>query len=184
MGMLAWFVNLHLEGNVMTPTYILVLFIVSVLALAWAIFTLFSYHRSSANAQFVGVIDLAFVGALIAGVYYLRFIARADCTSVELGSSVEYDSVRVVGVDVAVNKTCSMLKACFALGIMNTVFFFVTAVMAWVHGSHAVKTEKRYVETRRRSHSRSHGSHSRHRSHSGHRHGSRRSSHSHHRAYV
>jgi hypothetical protein len=190
MGMLAWFVNIHLEANVMTPTYILVMFIVSTLALAWAIFTLFSYHRSAANAQFVAVIDLAFVGALIAGVYYLRFIARADCASIQPGSSVDYDfgilgTVRVTGVDVAVSKTCSMLKACFALGIMNTVFFFVTAVMAWVHGDHAVKTEKRYVETRRRSHSRSHGSHSRHRSHSGHRHGgSRRSSHSHHRAYV
>ncbi|KAH6623478.1 hypothetical protein F5144DRAFT_362725 [Chaetomium tenue] len=188
MGMLAWFVNIHLEANVMTPAYILVLFIVSVLALAWAIFTLFSYHRSSANAQFVGVLDLAFVGALIAGVYYLRFIARADCVSVQPGSSVDLDfgilgSVGFTGVDVAASKTCSMLKACFALGIMNTVFFFVTAVMAWIHGDHAVKSEKRYVETRRRSHSRGH-SHSRHRSHSGHRHGSRRSSHSHHRAYV
>ncbi|KAH6615726.1 hypothetical protein B0J18DRAFT_413080 [Chaetomium sp. MPI-SDFR-AT-0129] len=184
MGMLAWFVNLHLESNVMTPTYILVMFIVSVLALAWAIFTLFSYHRSSANAQFVAFIDLAFFGALIAGVYYLRFIARADCASISPGSSVDFDfgilSGRVSGIDVNVNKTCSMLKASFALGIMNVVFFFITAILAWIHGDHAVKTERRYVETRRRSHSRGH-SHSR-RSHSGHR--SRRSSHSHHRAYV
>jgi hypothetical protein len=188
MGMLAWFVNIHLELNIMTPTYILLLFIVSVLALAWAVFTLFSYHRSSANAHFVSLIDLAFVGALIAGVYYLRFIARADCASIEPGSSVYFDwgilgSGRITGFDVSVNKTCAMLKACFALGIMNVVFFFVTAVMAWVHGGNAAKSEKRYVETRRRSHSRSH-SHSRHRSRSGHRQGSRRSSHSHHRAYV
>jgi hypothetical protein len=188
MGMLAWFVNIHLELNIMTPTYILLLFIVSVLALAWAVFTLFSYHRSSANAHFVSLIDLAFVGALIAGVYYLRFISRADCASIEPGSSVYFDwgilgSGRITGFDVSVNKTCAMLKACFALGIMNVVFFFVTAVMAWVHGGNAAKSEKRYVETRRRSHSRSH-SHSRHRSRSGHRQGSRRSSHSHHRAYV
>lgn len=184
MGMLAWFVNLHLEANAMTPTYILVMFIVSVLALAWAIFTLFSYHRSSANAQFVAFIDLAFFGALIAGVYYLRFIARADCTSISPGSSVDVDfgilgSAHLSGVEITVNKTCSMLKASFALGIMNVVFFFITAILAWIHGDHAVKTERRYVETRR-SHSRGH-SHSR-RSHSGHR--SRRSSHSHNRAYV
>ncbi|KAH6847406.1 hypothetical protein B0I37DRAFT_144525 [Chaetomium sp. MPI-CAGE-AT-0009] len=188
MGMLAWFVNIHLEANIMTPTYILVMFIVSVLAVAWAVFTLFSYHRSSANAQFVALIDLGFVGALIAGVYYLRFIASADCTSIQPGSTVYIDlgilgTGTFTGVHVAINKSCSMLKACFALGIMNIVFFFVTAIMAWIHGDHAVKEERRYVETRRRSHSRGH-SHSR-RSHSGHRQGgSRRSSHSHHRAYV
>lgn len=190
MGMLAYFVHIHLEANLMTPTYILLLFIVSVLALAWAVFTLFSYHRSAANAQFVALIDLAFVGALIAGVYYLRFIARADCASVQPGSGVDLDfgllgSARIGTVDVSVDKACGMLKGCFALGIMNCVFFFVTAVMAWVHGNSEAKSERRYVESRRRSRSRGH-SHSRHRSRSGHRGGSRsrRSSHSHNRAYV
>ncbi|KAK4124563.1 hypothetical protein N657DRAFT_396215 [Parathielavia appendiculata] len=194
MGMLAYFVNIHLESNTMTPTYILLLFIVSVVALAWSLFTLFSYHRSSRNAQFVALVDLAFLGAFIAGVYYLRFIARADCASLESGSSVYLDfgllgsATVVTGWDVSVNRTCSMLKACFALGIMNCVFFFVTAVLAWIHGDRAVKEERRYVETRRRttSHSRHSRSRSGRRSHSGHRHGggSRRSSHSHHRAYV
>lgn len=192
MGMLAYLLNLHLSVDTMPPTYILLMFIVSVLALAWAIATLFSYHRSSANAQFVAVIDLAFVGALIAGVYYLRFIARADCANIERGSKVDYDfgilgSVRVAGVDIKVDKTCGMLKACFAMGIMNCVFFAVTAVMAWVHGGHQARGEKRVVVERRRS------SHSRHRSRSGSGHRSRsrshhghreRSAHSHHRAYV
>lgn len=58
MGMLAYFVNGYVQANQLTPNYILILFIVSVLALAWAIFTLFSYHRSSSNALFVAVIDL------------------------------------------------------------------------------------------------------------------------------
>lgn len=58
MGMLAYFVHGYASANILTPDYILILFIVSVLALAWAIFTLFSYHRSSANASFVSVIDL------------------------------------------------------------------------------------------------------------------------------
>lgn len=193
MGMLAYFVHVHLEANVMTPAYVLLLFIVSTIALAWAVFTLFSYHRSSRHAQFVALVDLAFVGALIAGVYYLRFIARADCADIRAGSTVDVD-FGILGtarlptvVEVSVSKTCGMLKGCFALGIMNCVFFFVTAVLAWIHGDHAVKEERRrYAESaRRRSHSR-HGSRSRHGSHSRHRSrsGSHRSSHSHHRAYV
>ncbi|KAK3896962.1 hypothetical protein C8A05DRAFT_39486 [Staphylotrichum tortipilum] len=189
MGMLAYFVNLHLEANVMTPTYILLLFIVSTLALAWAVFTLFSYHRSKANAQFVALIDLAFVGALIASVYYLRFIARANCASIVYGSSVDVSfgilgSVTVKGVEIAVSKTCGMLKGCFALGIMNCVFFFVTGVLAWIHGDHAAKHERKEAEERRRRSRSRRGS-----SHGGRRSGSRRrsgshSSHSHHRAYV
>lgn len=58
VGMLGYFVNGYVNANALTPDYILILFIVSVLALAWAIFTLFSYHRSSSNARFVALIDL------------------------------------------------------------------------------------------------------------------------------
>ncbi|KAM7207952.1 hypothetical protein V8F20_001746 [Naviculisporaceae sp. PSN 640] len=187
MGMLAWFVHGYNDANMLTPTYILILFIVSTLGLAWALFTLFSYHRSSHNARFVGFIDLCFVGAFIAGVYYLRFITGADCTNISRGSSYDvtfgiFGSASVNGLDVSVNKTCAMLKAAFAFGIMNCIFFFITAVMAWSHGDHAAEKEKRvYVEERRSS---SHHHHRR-RSHSGSRHGgSRRSSHSHSRAYV
>ncbi|KXX82388.1 hypothetical protein MMYC01_201352 [Madurella mycetomatis] len=152
MGMLAWFVNGYVEANLATPESILVLFIVSVLALAWAIFTLFSYHRSSANARFVGLIDLGLVGALIAGVYYLRGIARADCVNVSAsaatGSGFSFwilGSVQFNTLEVTWNKGCSMLKACFAFGIMNCVFFFITAVMALIHGDRAAKAERRYA---------------------------------------
>ncbi|KAM7221939.1 hypothetical protein V8F06_002690 [Rhypophila decipiens] len=190
MGMLAWFVHGHNSVNMLTPNYILIMFIVSTLGLAWALFTLFSYHRSSHNARFVGFVDLAFVGAFIAAVYYLRFITGADCTNVARGSSYDLtfgifgSSASINGVvpDVSVNKTCAMLKAAFAFGIMNCIFFFITAVMAWSHGDRAAEKEKRvYVEERRSS---SH--HHRRRSHSGSHHGggSRRSSHSHSRAYV
>ncbi|KAK3346663.1 hypothetical protein B0T25DRAFT_283528 [Lasiosphaeria hispida] len=186
MGMLAFFVHGYVEANLLTPNYILILFIVSVLGLAWALFTLFSYHRSSANAQFVSLVDLGFVGAFIAGVYYLRFIKDVNCTNVAPGSSVDisfgiFGSAQLNTLDVSVNKTCAMLKAAWAFGIMNCIFFFFTAVLAWSHGGHAEVKETRYVEeTRRRSHG---GSHHR-RSHSGSHRGSRRSSHSHSRAYV
>ena len=183
MGMLAWFVNGYVEANMLTPNYILVLFIVSVLALAWALFTLFSYHRSSANARFVALIDLAFFGALIGAVYQLRFISQADCAHVETGSPLDVTfgifgtTTRIqtpTTISVTLDKTCAMLKACFAMGILNVILFFITGVLAWFHGDRAAKSERRYYDDRRKR-----GSHSRRRSG-----GSRRSSHSHHRAYV
>ncbi|KAK0713150.1 hypothetical protein B0T26DRAFT_677523 [Lasiosphaeria miniovina] len=180
MGMLAYFVHIYVDANVLTPNYILILFIVSVLGLAWAVFTLFSYHRSSSNARFVSLVDLGFVGALIAGVYYLRFIANADCASLDRdgGShtlSGSLGSITINTFDLSFNKSCAMLKACFAFGIMNTIFFFITAVVAFFHGDRAATTERRVVTERHHSHRR--------RSHSGSHH-SRRSSHSHHRTYV
>lgn len=186
MGMLAFFVHGYNTANMLTPNYILILFIVSVLGLAWALFTLFSYHRSSSNARFVSLIDLGFVGAFIAGVYYLRFIRNVDCVSVAPGSEADislgiFGTAKLNTLDVNVNKTCSMLKAAFAFGIMNCVLFFITACMAWVHGGHEEKKESKHhhhSEGGRR------GGSSHRRSHSGSHRGSRRSSHSHSRAYV
>lgn len=220
MGMLAYFVNGYVNANQLTPNYILILFIVSVLALAWAIFTLFSYHRSSANAQFVALIDLGmspimapgcalqrarlrrreymgdsltrfdrmtgFVGAFIAGVYYLRFIAGANCTNITYGSTYDIDfgifgSFSGNGVSVDTNKTCALLKASFALGIMNCIFFFFTAVLAWLHGGRLSRDNPSKTRYYRETHYSRHG-HRRRRSS----HGSRRSSrsHSHRRVYV
>ncbi|KAG8163208.1 hypothetical protein KVR01_006505 [Diaporthe batatas] len=182
MGMLAYFVNGFVNANALTPNYILILFIVSVLALAWAIFTLFSYHRSSSNALFVAVIDLGFVGAFIAAVYYLRFIAGANCTSVSSSSyEVGFGPLGTFsgnGFSIDTNKWCAMLKACFAFGIMNCIFFFFTAVLAWFHGERVGKDTRYYRET--------HYSRRGHRRHStGSRRSSRRrSSHSHRRVYV
>ncbi|KAL1839589.1 hypothetical protein VTJ49DRAFT_1332 [Mycothermus thermophilus] len=180
VGMLGYSVDIYLNNNVMTPASVLVLFIVSVLALVWAILTLFSYHRSKAHANFVAIIDLAFVGAFIAGVYYMRFITRADCTSIQRGSQVDRQfgilgisgSIRFDTFEVNVNKTCAMFKASFAFGIINCILFFCTALLACIYGDRSAKERRRYEERRS----------SRHRSHSGHR--SHRSSHSHSRAYV
>ncbi|KAI1499031.1 hypothetical protein F5X99DRAFT_391472 [Biscogniauxia marginata] len=179
MGMLAYFVNGWVSLNQLTPDYVLVLFIVSVLALAWAIYTLFSYHRSSTNATFVAIVDLLFVGAFIGAVYALRFIAAADCTDVVSGGYVDqqfgpFGSARIATWDVRVDKTCAMLKSCFAFGVMNAVFFFVTSVLACFHGDRMSSRDRAtYV---RETHYHRHG----HRN-SPH---SRRSSHSHRRTYV
>jgi len=184
MGMLAYFVDNYVKANQLTPTYILLPFIVSVLGLAWAIFTLFSYHRSSTNATFVAIIDLGFIGAFIASAWYLRFMASADCTHISLGDPWVLNSGGIVslsgpGVDVRTDKTCAMLKAVFAFVIMNCIFFAATALLAFMHGGRMSSAERDRHVVRRTTHRHSH-SHSRH----GSRHGSRRSSHSHHRVYV
>lgn len=136
MGMLAWFVHNFVEQNALTPNYVLVLFIVSVLALAWAIYTLFTWHRSTTSSNGVAFIDLLFVGAFIAGVYFLRHIAGQDCTNVTRGDgwSVNFGGLATVSgssLDWTTDKPCAMLKAAFAFGIMNCVMFFFTAVLAW-----------------------------------------------------
>ncbi|RFU76985.1 hypothetical protein TARUN_5232 [Trichoderma arundinaceum] len=177
VGMLSWFVNKFNDGNVLTPDAILILFIVTVLALSWALFTLLAYSRSSHNALFVSFVDLCFIGALIAGIYYLRGIQYADCQDPS-ADDIWYNHIRDVGIPGfrwAVSKPCAMLKASWAFSIMNTVFFAVTAFAAWSHGD-SVIVEERVV--RRSSHS---GRHShRRRSHSG----SGHSYHSSRRVYV
>ena len=184
MGMLAWFVNQYQVANALTPESILILFIASVLALAWAIFTLFSYHRSSANAWFVAFVDAGFFGTLIAGVYELRGIAHANCTNVTDStwtSHIGDFTISGPGLAWHTNKPCAMLKASWVFGIINIVLFALTAVVAFLHGGHMGYRDDRRNRDRSPSHYSRH-SH-RHRSHSGSR-TDRRSSHSHRRVYV
>lgn len=175
--MLSWFVGKFNDANVLTPNAVLVLFIVTVLALAWSVFTLLAYSRSSHNALFVSFVDLCFLGALVAGIYFLRGIADADCQDPS-SNEIWYNKIHDVGIPGyawAVSKPCAMLKASWAFAIMNTVFFAVTALAAWSHGD-SVVVEERVV--RRSSHSGRHGH--RRRSHSG----SGHSYHSARRVYV
>jgi uncharacterized membrane protein YgcG len=135
VGMLAWFVHGYVESNQLTPNFILVLFIVSVLALAWCFATLFNYLRARHDALFVALIDLGFVGALIGGIVTLRGISNANCSSFSSGSLYfdlgpfgyygrQSDSPWAVNI----SKTCAMLKASWALAIIATLTFFVTFV--------------------------------------------------------
>lgn len=169
------------QANALTPNSILVLFIVSVLAGAWAIYTLFTYHRSRRNAFFVAFIDLCFVGAFIAGVYYLRGINNQSCGSITSSNSSTTVSgvlgtITYTGIDVNLNKTCSMLKASWVFGIMNCIMFFFTSVLALLHGStdrrdRRVREEEvvyvRESHGSRHGHRRSGSHRSRHSSHSG-----------------
>jgi sugar phosphate permease len=135
LGMLAYFVHAYTTSNVLTPDFILVLFITSVLAAAWAIATLVLYSRSRNSGFFVAIVDLGFVGCFIAGVYLLRGIAHADCTNFTAGGF--YFDLGILGYigrnsdnpwSLHTDKNCAMLKASFAFGIMNCLFFFITFV--------------------------------------------------------
>ncbi|KAJ5500002.1 hypothetical protein LT330_002487 [Penicillium expansum] len=176
IGMLAYFVNGYLKANQLTPPYILVLFIVSVIAIFWALDTLIRFSTTKRSAIFVAFVDLIFFGAFIASVYQLRFIANADCAHwnggsvwISLGPFGSYGQRTDNPLSLDVNKTCAMLKASFAIGIMETAFFFWTALIAlFLHHSRTPTVVKETTTVRRRSHSsrRGHGSgsHSRHRS--------------------
>jgi len=174
LGMLAYFVHIYASNNALTPTYILVLFIVSVLGAAWAIATLFTYHRSRDNARFVSFIDFCFVGAFIAGVYELRGISGENCTHITTGDPYQINfgigNLTFDSLHFTANKQCSMLKASFAFGIMNCIFFFITGVLAFFHGNSKDTRKETYVrETHYSRHgTRRSGSHRSHRSsHSG-----------------
>ncbi len=111
-----------------------VLFIVSVLAAAWAITTLFRLKSTRRSAFFVSFIDLCFAGALIAGVYELRRIAGARCASFENSRSF-YVTLNNDGFSgqspfsINLDRSCAMLKAAFAFGIMNIIFFCTTSFL-------------------------------------------------------
>jgi len=145
-----------------------VLFIVSVLALFWALATLAFYGATKYNGQFCAVVDLLLVGAFIAGVYYLRAIGHSTCShwgpgntdsgQIDLGFA-SYSGPVYYPFRFELNKACSMLKASWAFGIMNIIFFFVTfLVLLWVARHHYDHYRSRTVNrtyTTRSHHSRS-----------------------------
>ncbi|KAI9884996.1 MAG: hypothetical protein M1823_003198 [Watsoniomyces obsoletus] len=184
LGMLAWFVRGFTSSNVLTPNYVLVLFITSVLATAWALGTLLMYHRTRHSAFFVSFVDFCFAAALIAGVVVLRRIGGEDCNNfaasgfyADLGPFGSWGSSWGSEWARNPNKTCAMLKACFAFSIMNIIFFFTTSFLAlFIHRAHE-KKEGRHEPRGSSSHS---GRHTHRRSNSHASHNSRHSRHSHH----
>ncbi|KEF51378.1 uncharacterized protein A1O9_12527 [Exophiala aquamarina CBS 119918] len=167
IGMLAWFVQGFNENNQLTPNFILVLFIVAILACAWAIATLLRLGSTRRSALFVAFIDLCFVGAFIAAVWYLRGISRADCSNfssgsiyIDLGPFGYYGRTSGSSWAININKNCAMLKASWAFAIMNVIFFFITFILAlFLHRHERVvvtkEVRRRHSHGSRRGHSRS-----------------------------
>ncbi|MCJ1255037.1 hypothetical protein MMC24_002853 [Lignoscripta atroalba] len=157
LGMLAYFVHQYVLANQLTPNFILVPFIISVLASAWALATLLRRDSTRRSHKFVAFIDLCFVGAFIAAAYLLRFIARENCTQFTPGTiSVSIGTNGISsenGASLNTNKTCAMLKASFAFLIMNCIFFFVTFILAFMmRDKHDKDVVVKESTVRRRSH--------------------------------
>ncbi|KAK5448208.1 hypothetical protein LTS15_009233 [Exophiala xenobiotica] len=167
IGMLAWFVSGFNDNNQLTPGFILVLFIVSILACAWAIATLLRLGSTRRSALFVAFIDLCFVGAFIAAVYELRRIGDVNCNNfssgsiyINLGPFGYYGRNSGSSWAIHLNKNCSMLKASWVLGIINIIFFFWTFILALFLHRHERKVVVKEVRrtsrhSSRRGHSRS-----------------------------
>jgi len=159
VGLLGYFVSQYQKANALTPDFILVLFIVSCIALAWIFFTLISWFRARHDGLFVAFIDFCIMAAFIAGVVVMRRIAGANCSDVNAGITTSGSYFNY-----SVNRWCAMQKAAFALGIIDIILFFITTLLAlWVHRHH--RNDDRVVVKRTYRNS-SHGS----------RHGHRRSS--------
>lgn len=177
MGMLAYFVNQFNKADRLTPAYVLVLFIVSTLATVWCLLTLLRRKSTRRSAHFVCFVDVLFIGAFIAGVYYLRGIANANCSHFSSNGAF-YVSLGPDGFSgnspfsFNINKECAMLKAAFAFGIMNCIFFACSAfflLFMYRQEKEVVVKETTYRRSShgsRRGHSRSGSSGHRHRSHS------------------
>ena len=143
----------------LTQSFARTLFIVSVLAAAWAIATLFRRKSTRDSAIFVSFIDLCFVGAFIAGVYELRAVASQHCSDISFNDSfyITVGSNGVSGngpISADLNKQCAMKKASFAFGIMNCIFFFFTSfLLLFMHRNRKEEVVvKETYQSRRRSH--------------------------------
>lgn len=154
------------DNNQLTPKSILTLFIVSVLAGAWAIATAVRLNSTRRSALFVAFIDLCFVGAFIASVYELRSIDDANCKNfrasriyLNIGPFGYYGEQAGSKWARDITKNCRMLTAAWAFGIMNTIMFFFTAILAvFLHRNEravVVKEVRRSRHSSRRGHSRS-----------------------------
>jgi hypothetical protein len=120
-GMLAYFVHQYVKNNQDPPTEILVLFIVSIIATAWALITMIQSRRFGAATLLTAIVDMLIFGAFIAGVYFLRGVRHADCVG-WLRNDQSWG--------IRWSKHCTMYKAAWALGIINTVLFFITSLLA------------------------------------------------------
>lgn len=134
-GMLAWFVHQYSRNDQSTPAEILVLFIAALAGTAWGLVSFFQFHHSIGLSILVFVMDLIILGGLIAGVVLLRDVSDQDCTAVSVPIRISWgDNSWSMnngnGWDISFKKSCMMLKSAWALGIVNCVLWFISALLA------------------------------------------------------
>jgi len=167
IGMLGWFVNPYVQNHAVVPDNLLTLFIVSILACAWALVTAYQFHKyRDISGPFIAVIDLAFVGAWIAAIVLLRGISNANCghLTVPIGIQLgDHDYSGGSDLGYHLNKSCAMLKAAWILAIIDCVLFFITCVLSWsLYRSYKYGTARTSKEYRNGSGSTTYSSRRRH----------------------
>ena len=157
-GMLAWFVHQYTKNDQSPPAEYLVLFIASLIATLWALISFFQFHHSIGISIIVFVVDMLILGGLIAGVILLRDVRKNDCTSFSAPIGGTYGNQSWTwdngqGWDVSFKKTCMMEKSVWALGIVNCVLWFISALLALMiyrRNERVAVREKGYVVDDRR----------------------------------
>ncbi|RDA82582.1 hypothetical protein CP532_0920, partial [Ophiocordyceps camponoti-leonardi (nom. inval.)] len=125
VGLLGFFTDTTLSrfGFVdirLLPEGVAIIFIVSIIALGWCLLTSIALFFADIDGKFVAIIDLGIMGALIAGVYQLRFIQF---------SCLVRRFFRTALTDLAF-RLCIAVKASWVLAIIALITFFGSAVLA------------------------------------------------------
>lgn len=173
IGMLGYFVDPFVKNRQTVPDNLLTLFIVSILAAAWAIVTFYQFHRfRTMSGPFVAIIDIAFVGAWIAGIVLMRWISDANCSNFRVPVGIQVGDNTYSGGNnwgASINRPCAMYKASWILAIINCVLFFVTAILSWTLYRSArygpTHVSKEYTGGRRSGSTSTYSSHRRHHRH-------------------
>jgi hypothetical protein len=134
VGMLGYFMHPYVQANETAPTWLMLMFIVSVIAAAWCLLTLFQFHSSYIHSLFVLLVDVAFFACFIAGVVLMDFVKNWNCVSGSVPVGVQLGDHNYSGGNswsFSVKKNCTMLKVSWVFGIINIILFFITAVFAW-----------------------------------------------------
>lgn len=128
IGMLSYIVHEYVNANIMVPSYVLVIFIVTVLALVWCVMTTLFFGAAKRSGYFVSIMELAFIAAFIASVAVLRDIGSQGCGSF---AANPLGNLQVQGGPFVyqLSKFCNLLKASFAFAIME-IFFFATTLVS------------------------------------------------------
>lgn len=134
-AILAALVAAFSNNHVVAPAAILCLFIVALLASIWAFCVLITHIRARNTALWMVFWDVVFMAALIAGVILLSNITTTQCTGYLTQITVIYD--RVTGTEVWRSRDvdgslryCSLAKVALALGIVNIILFFISALLS------------------------------------------------------
>lgn len=134
VGMLGWFINPYVQSGSSEPTWLLFMFVISILAAAWCLITLFQFHASYIHSMVVLLIDVAFFACFIAGVVLMDFVKHWNCVSANVPVGVQLGDHSWSGGNswsANVKKSCTMLKVTWVFGIIEILLFFLTAVFAW-----------------------------------------------------